>query len=49
MFIPVKIQTGIIEISVLLLFTYFIIYSSIKKRFIQILIYDLIFMSVSEN
>ena len=31
MFILIKILTRIIEISVLLLFTYFIMYSSIKK------------------
>ena len=49
MFLPVEILTRIIKISVLLLFTYFITYSSIKKWLIQILIYDLISISVVEN
>ena len=49
-FLLVKILTRIIEISVLLLFTYFIIFIQVLENdFIQILIHDLILISVLEN
>ena len=50
MFLLVKILTRLIEISVLLLFTYFTTSIQILKNdFIQILIHDLILISVLEN